>query len=134
MQTFKACAQAIQADATHPNITARARIVFRAYGEDVPLRIDSTQGHLWRELDKLRFVPREPLRRRTMGIEESSVYVKHLPSIVSPDQVLLLEHEAVAWTQRAVLLYPPEERLLLANPRFGQPTPREVVSRLDFHF
>ncbi|KAJ6589057.1 hypothetical protein B0H19DRAFT_1367527 [Mycena capillaripes] len=129
--TFKACAQAIQADATNPNITARARIIFRAYGEDVPLRIESTQTHIWNELDKLRFVPREPLRRRTMGIEETSVYVKHLPeTIVSPEQVLLIEHEAVAWTQRAVLRYPPEERLLLANPRFGQPTVREVVEHL----
>ncbi|KAJ7262754.1 hypothetical protein B0H12DRAFT_1104316 [Mycena haematopus] len=130
VETFKICAQAIQADTAHPNITARARIVFRAYGEDVPLRIQSNEPHLWRELDKLRFIPRNPLRRRTMGIEESSVYVKHLPSIVSPEQVLLLENEAVAWTQRAVSMYPPEERLLLANPRFGQPTPQEVVEHL----
>jgi hypothetical protein len=91
------------------------------------MRIDSNQAHIWRQLDKLRFIPREPLRRRTMRIEESSVYVKHLPTIVSPEQVLLIENEAIAWTQRAVLLYPPEERVLLANPSFGKPTPREVV-------
>ncbi|KAJ7119509.1 hypothetical protein C8R44DRAFT_176382 [Mycena epipterygia] len=130
VETFKACAKAIQDDASNPNITARARIVFRAYGEDMPLRIQSTQTDIWRELDKLRFVPREPLRRRTMGIDESSVYVKHLPNIVSPEQVLLLENEAIAWTQRAVVLYSPEERVLLANKTFGQPTPQEVVKHL----
>ncbi|KAJ7629420.1 hypothetical protein DFH06DRAFT_1338309 [Mycena polygramma] len=128
--TFKVCAEAIQADTSHPNITARARLVFKAYGEDVPLRIESNQAHIWRELETIRFIPREPLRRRTMGIEETSVYVKHLPAIVSPQQVLLIENEAVAWTQRAVLLYPPEERILLANPRFGKPTPQEVVEHL----
>ncbi|KAJ6510488.1 hypothetical protein C8R45DRAFT_1088650 [Mycena sanguinolenta] len=130
VETFKLCAQAIQADAAHPNITTRARIVFRAYGEDVPLRIQSNEAHIWRELDKIRFVPRNPIRRRTMGIEESSVYVKHLPAIVSPDQVLLLENEAVAWTQRAVLLYPPEERVLVAHPTLGQPRPQEVIEHL----
>ncbi|KAK7018615.1 BTB domain-containing protein [Favolaschia claudopus] len=131
VETFKACALSIQADSEHPDITARARVVFKAYAEDVPLRIDSTQEHIWRELDKLRFIPRHPLRRRTMGIEESSVYVKHLHAdIVSPEQVLLLENEAVAWTQRAVLLHPPEERLLVANRSFGQPTPKEVVEHL----
>lgn len=135
METFKECAQAIQADTAHPNITARARIVFQAYGEDVPLRIESTQAHIWRELDRISFVPRSPLRRRTMGIEESSVYVKHLPdTIVRPDQVLLLENEAVAWTQRAVVLHSPPERLLLANPHFGHPTPQEVVSHLQVRF
>ncbi|KAJ7475161.1 hypothetical protein B0H11DRAFT_2034382 [Mycena galericulata] len=130
VETFKVCAKAIQDDAAHRNITARARIIFRAYGEDMPLRIQSNQGYIWRQLDKLRFVPREPLRRRTMGIEESSVYVKHLPSIVSPEEVLLAKNEAIAWTQRAVLAYPPEERVLLANPRFGQPTAQEVVEHL----
>ncbi|KAJ7034674.1 hypothetical protein C8F04DRAFT_1100594 [Mycena alexandri] len=130
--TFKVCAQAIQADATHPNITARARIVFKAYTEDVPLRVEASNAKdTWKELDKLRFIPRETLRRRTMGIEESSVYVKHLPAtLVSPEEVLLAENEAVAWTQRAVLLDPPEERLLLANPRFGTPTAQEVVEHL----
>ncbi|KAJ7673472.1 hypothetical protein B0H17DRAFT_1083119 [Mycena rosella] len=130
VDTFKACAKAIQDDSENPNIEARARVVFRAYGEDVPLRIDSTQAHIWRQLDTLRFVPREPLRRRTMGIDEASVYVKHLPPIVSPEKVLLVENEAIAWTQRAVLRYPPQERLLLANPSFGKPTPTEVVEHL----
>ncbi|KAJ6602456.1 hypothetical protein DFH09DRAFT_968836 [Mycena vulgaris] len=130
VETFKACAKAIQDDTSHPNIKDRARIVFRAYGEDIPMRIDSTQTHIWRQLDKLRFIPRQPLRRRTMGMEESSVYVKHLPDIVSPEQVLLADNEAIAWTQRAVVLYSPAERVLLANPSFGQPTPREVVEHL----
>ncbi|KAJ7186780.1 hypothetical protein C8R46DRAFT_279690 [Mycena filopes] len=131
VSTFKACAQAIEADASSPNITSRARIVFAAYGTDVPLRIGPTEKHLWKELDALRFIPREPLRRRTMGIEEDSVYVKHIPTtIASPAQVLLVEHEAVAWTQRAVLRHPPDERLLLANPGFGTPSPQEVVEHL----
>ncbi|KAJ6617959.1 hypothetical protein B0H10DRAFT_1947944 [Mycena sp. CBHHK59/15] len=130
VETFKACAQAIQDDPNHPNIVARARIVFRAYGEDLPMRIESSLSHIWQQMDELRFIPREPLRRRTMGIDESSVYVKHLPNIVSPAQVLLVEHEAIAWTQRAVVLYPPDERVLLANPRFGTPTPKEVVAHL----
>ncbi|KAJ7471857.1 hypothetical protein FB451DRAFT_1251196 [Mycena latifolia] len=128
--TFKACAKAIQEDSENPDIERRARIVFRAYGEDVPLRIDSMQAYIWRELDTFRFIPREPLRRRTMGIEELSVYVKHLPPIVSPEKVLLVDNEAIAWTQRAVVRYPPQERLLLANPSFGQPTPQEVVAHL----
>ncbi|KAJ7641407.1 hypothetical protein FB45DRAFT_900138 [Roridomyces roridus] len=130
IDTFKLCARAIQDDTAHPNIVARARIVFRAYGDDMPMLIQSHQQDIWRQLDQLRFVPRQPLRRRTMGIQEDSVYVKHLPNIVSPDQVLLIENEAIAWTQRAVLLYPPEGRVLVANPTFGEPTPREVVEHL----
>ncbi|KAJ7058193.1 hypothetical protein C8F01DRAFT_1149905 [Mycena amicta] len=130
IDTFKECARSIQAETNHPNITARARVVFRAYGEDMPLRIDSSQSHIWKELDHIRFVPRERLRSRMMTLDDTSPYVKPLPAIVSPEQVLLVEHEAVAWTQRAVLLGAPAERLLLANPKFGQPTPGEVVEHL----
>ncbi|KAJ7131720.1 hypothetical protein C8R43DRAFT_1133662 [Mycena crocata] len=130
LTVFSSQATRLDDDADHSDIIARARIVFRAYGEDMPLRIDSTHSHTWRQLDKFRFIPRQPLRRRTMGIEESSVYVKHLPAIVSPDEVLLVENESIAWTQRAVVLYSPEERVLLANPRFGNPTAKEVVEHL----
>ncbi|KAJ7280333.1 hypothetical protein C8J57DRAFT_1175059 [Mycena rebaudengoi] len=130
VDTFKICAKAIQDDSTHPDIRNRARVVFRAYGEDLPLRIDSTQSHIWRQLDTLRFIPRQPLRRLTMRIEETSPYVKPVPDIASPAQLLLAANEAIAWTQRAVVLYPPGERVRLANPDFGQPTPQEVVDHL----
>ncbi|KAF7320872.1 BTB domain-containing protein [Mycena chlorophos] len=132
VDTFKECARAIQAaaDSNQPNVNARARVVFNAYSQDVPLRITSATKHLWQDLDRLRFVPREPLRSRTMRFDDTSPYVKPLPAIVSPDQVVLPEHESVAWTQRAVLSVTPDERLLHAHMTFGQPTVKEVVAHL----
>ena len=53
-----------------------------------------------------------------------------LPLIVSPDEVLRPEFESVAWTQRALLLEGPSERLTVANLQFGVPSGHEVVRRL----
>ncbi|KAF7297128.1 BTB domain-containing protein [Mycena indigotica] len=130
IDTFKECARSIQAATEQPNITSRARVVFRAYAEDMPLRITTFQSKVWKEIDRIQFAPREPLRSKTMALDDTSPYVKPLPTIVAPDQVLLADNEAIAWTQRAILLVSPDERLLRANPSFGQPTPREVVEHL----
>ncbi|CAK5278239.1 unnamed protein product [Mycena citricolor] len=124
---FSVCARAIQAEMDKPQIIARARVVFRAYGEDMSLRME--RGG-WKTFDEFRFIPRETLRRRTMGIENSSRYVKPIPRLMTPSESLLADHEAVCWTQRGVLLESPHERLLVANPTFGQPTAREVVEHL----
>jgi hypothetical protein len=51
---------------------------------------------------------------------------------VAPNKLLLEAHEAIAWTQRALFLEPPHERVLIANPTLGCPAVGEVVSALLF--
>ncbi|KAF8993066.1 hypothetical protein BDZ89DRAFT_1185754 [Hymenopellis radicata] len=93
-------------------------------GEDLPLRLTSVDVEFpWRQLDRLRFIPREPIRQRGMRIEEYSFYTKSLPPVVAPCEILLPEYEAIAWTQRRLL---PLSEFCSPIPPFGKPTTGEV--------
>lgn len=128
LDTFMICARAISEDSTGENRVQRALVIFRTYSEDLPLRIGSDQDDSWRRAESLRFIPRESIRQKSMRILESSEYVKHLPDLVSPLEVLRSNLEAICWTQRALFLVPPDSRVLISNQTLGVPTTAEVVS------
>lgn len=128
--TFKLCAEAVNEATSGGRAYSkeRARPVFRAYCEDLPLRVASTQEYLWAELDTLRFIPRNNNRQRSMRIPGSLDYAMNFRDVVSPAEALRADFEAIAWTQRALINVRPKSRVLIANPTFGQPTIVEVVS------
>ncbi|KAG7442137.1 uncharacterized protein BT62DRAFT_1010912 [Guyanagaster necrorhizus] len=128
--TFLICATSINDDVSGRDRDERARLVFKAYCEDLPLRIAANEDQSWRQLDNLRFIPRLPLRQKLMGIAEISPYVKHLPPVISPDEMILPEYEPIAWTRRAICTVRPAERVLLVNPSLGKPTNSDVIQHL----
>lgn len=124
---FLECARALEADTTGDKVD-RAAILFRAYGEDLPLRIKADSEE-WREIDSIQFVPRAEGRRTDMWFTiDASAYARILPLIVAPNELLLESHEQIAWTQRALFRESPQHRVLIANPTLGCPTISEVVS------
>ncbi len=128
LDTFLLCATSIHEDVSGADREQRARLVFQAYCEDLPLRLTSVDLESpWRQLDRLRFIPRQPIRQHDIRIEEYSPYTKSLPSVVAPCEILLPEYEAIAWTQRALFTTRPVDRVLIANPSLGKPTIGEVV-------
>lgn len=128
LDIFKTCATSIHEDILGMNRVERAGAVFQAYGEDLPMCIRSNRQSLWHQLDYLQFIPRDNVRQRSMMVLGDSKYVKPLPNVVAPSEVVRLEFEAIAWTQRALFLIPPDERVLLANRDLGKPSVGEVVS------
>ncbi|KAG6892519.1 hypothetical protein C0992_000239, partial [Termitomyces sp. T32_za158] len=109
---FTACAGALAHASTISYVDPeRARIVFEAYCEVLPFRISSYQRHLWTTLDNLRFISRDPSRRKSsVPIDlNPDIYAKPLPANVSPSEVMLPEFEPIVWTQRAHFLHPPGE-------------------------
>ncbi|KAK0187120.1 hypothetical protein F5146DRAFT_1063566 [Armillaria mellea] len=130
VDTFLICATSINDDVSGRDRDERAKLVFKAYCEDLPLRIAANEDRSWRQLDNLRFIPRLPLRQKSMGIAEFSPYVKHLPPVISPNEMILPEYEPISWTQRAIGKVRPAERVLLANPSLGKPTNSDVIQHL----
>ncbi|KAJ7578449.1 hypothetical protein C8J56DRAFT_967961 [Mycena floridula] len=128
-QTFKQCAISMSTD-TAVDRSERAIIVFRAYCEDLPLFINDSDSD-WKDVDNLRFIPRDPVRQKSMRMLEGSPYVRSLPELVSPTEVLRLDLEAIGWTQRALFLVEPHSRILLSNHTLGIPTIEEVVRHLS---
>ncbi|KAH8096577.1 hypothetical protein BXZ70DRAFT_991302 [Cristinia sonorae] len=128
--SFKICATTVHnEDFTDGNI-ARATAVYQYYSMQLWQYLTKNNA-LWEEVVKLRFIPRGDVRRhyQTQAFDPDD-YALALPSVVSPNEILRSEFEAVAWTQRALPLEPPSERLLLANLNFGVPTIDEVVDHL----
>ncbi|KAG6809588.1 hypothetical protein H0H92_015655 [Tricholoma furcatifolium] len=132
---FATCARALHDASSSTNVdTERARVVFRVYSEELPLRIPPRRPDLWSMMNNIRFIPRDISRRKSpfpSGIDPA-IYVKNLPVIVSPNELLLPQYESIAWTQRAHFLDPPAQgdRILIANPEFGCPSFHDVVEHL----
>ena len=130
LETFLLCATSIHEDISGADRAQRAQLVFQAYCEDLPLRVGIGE-EMWKELDGMRFIPREPVRHRGLRLDEFSEYTRPLPPVVSPSEILLPQYEALAWTQRALLTTTPPDRILVAHPKLGKPSIPEVVSSLS---
>ncbi|KAG6860981.1 hypothetical protein C0995_005217 [Termitomyces sp. Mi166 len=130
---FTACARALHTASLVSNVDPeRARIVFEAYCEALPLRISSPQRYLWSTLNDIRFIPRDPSRRKSSvpaGLNPDA-YARSLPAVVSPSELMLPEFEPIVWTQRAHFLHQPGERIHIANPSLGHPSFSDVVEHL----
>jgi sacsin len=128
---FRQCAQALHNDPSpaHEKLE-RAQIIYRFYCETLPLQVSSGHGAQWHDLDRIRFIPRNPnqVRRRGHTSEiELPLHIRQLPSLVSPGEVVQERFLEIAWTQRVALQTEPAQRLLVAFPDFGCPTGPEVV-------
>ena len=132
MAMFTACAEATHHIAEDQDRARRAEIVFRVYCVSLPLRATIDQD--WTSLDNLHFIPRNmgSVRRlehhedRQMGLDIPQ-RLQDLPDVVSPNELVRKEFEAIAWTQRASFLVQPTQRILLVNPGLGVPHITEVV-------
>jgi BTB/POZ domain len=124
---FRECAMAIHNDM----FLERARIIFKIYYEKLPLH-DCDPQH-WDTLDDLNFVPRKAFGRKTMAGRNIWPYLRYrdLLDIVTPKDILLEKYEAIAWTQRTLLLEEPAphviQSILSIKANFGQPTISDVV-------
>ncbi|KAJ2918885.1 hypothetical protein MD484_g1553, partial [Candolleomyces efflorescens] len=112
----------------------RAEIIFQTYCETLPLHVPPNQSGGWQSMDSIQFIPRSMLEERqymSRGIQLPAS-IRNLPRFVSPRQIVLTKHHAIAWTQRAALglQHQPLERLLLVYPDFGKPSVGEVVAHL----
>ncbi|KAF5378086.1 hypothetical protein D9615_007575 [Tricholomella constricta] len=130
-EMFKACASAISnSDSADTNaLIRRATVVFESFCESLPLRI--TADWQWREYSSLRFIPRNSSRWQAVAPAEIdlSTYARHLPMIVSPNEILLPIYAPIAWTQRG-LINQPNRRILTAYEDFGKPSFSDVVEHL----
>ena len=127
---FKACATFFDGEEDeYEDDEERATALYAYYNGDLWSTI-MKRAELWEELDELRFIPRDQIRRhyptQVPGFSPAD-YAEDLPMIVSPDEILRTDLQAVAWTQRALASIEPSEHLLVANPHFGVPTAEEVV-------
>ena len=133
---FRECAAALNSD-TSPEGGVRARIVFKVYYEKLPLH--DRDPHHWDTLDDLNFIPRKAFGRKTMANRNISAYLRYrnLPDTVAPKDILLEKYEAIAWTQRTLLLEEPSpnimQTILNIKPNFGQPSISDVVRYFPSH-
>ncbi|PCH34677.1 hypothetical protein WOLCODRAFT_165735 [Wolfiporia cocos MD-104 SS10] len=126
---FKECARVIDSNIADGNRADGASDLFWWY-QDLPTMIGSNEQQ-WRQLENLRFIPRAQVRRRyDDGRVDPDAHSVSLRNLVSPSQVLRTEHERIAWSQRAMFLNTPNERLFLADLSLGVPTVEEVVEHL----
>ncbi|KIO18258.1 hypothetical protein M407DRAFT_32088 [Tulasnella calospora MUT 4182] len=76
----------------------------------------------------LRFLPRQTQRHPSDS--DFDVYARELPNVVSLNDLCALEHEPVAWTQRARFSSLPSAHLKAIYPTIGEPTAADVVQHL----
>ncbi|CAA7263802.1 unnamed protein product [Cyclocybe aegerita] len=117
---------------------ARAVVLFDTYCTQLPLRVAADDQTSWRLLDDLAFVPRrmEDSRRLEQGANQPGLEipdtVTDLEEIVSPNELVRQEFEAIAWSQRASFLEQPHQRVLVAHPGLGKPSFTEVLAHLCY--
>ncbi|KAH6903845.1 hypothetical protein BKA70DRAFT_1432817 [Coprinopsis sp. MPI-PUGE-AT-0042] len=131
MNMFRELASALHHDES-PNKTSRAAILFRSYGEDLPLRVTPANRAQWTLVNDLQFIPRDTAATRqynglSLPLPRS---IRDLPDVVSPNKVVRAKFERIAWTQRARFATQPNQRVLLANPELGKPSASEVIAHL----
>ena len=134
MAMFTACAEATHHIGEDEDRVRRAEIVFRVYRVDLPMRAGDEAPSSWSNLDHLRFIPRDmgSVRRlehhedRRMELDIPQ-HLQDLPDVVSPNELVRKEFEAIAWTQRASFSVQPGQRILMVNPGLGLPYITEVV-------
>jgi sacsin len=137
--SFFLCANAVDDDLRihglpEDEVMERAEVVYEFYNSHVP-NLVMTNTNRWTELSGLRFIPRNEARS-TSASYSTETYCSNgsLPLILSPSQLLLQEHEQVAWSQRALFREQPNQNLVRLNSSLGVPTADEVVRMILFFF
>ncbi|KXN81917.1 hypothetical protein AN958_03415 [Leucoagaricus sp. SymC.cos] len=131
---FKTCVEAFQtATGSDLDLRNRAAILFLVFGEDLPLRVNSSEEYLWKTLENPRFIPRDRSPKPLPGINAEGYVdedIRFLPDVVAPAQLLRSDLMPVAWTQRVLFSTEPHQRLRMVYPGLGVPTAEEVVNHL----
>ncbi|KAJ7074064.1 hypothetical protein C8F01DRAFT_1099109 [Mycena amicta] len=130
---FLLCAETVNADLTQRHLAesvveARATAVYQVYSSTLPGIIMGDVNE-WRQLDRLRFIPRLPQRSTSFSFDPNS-HCQPIPHIATPSQLLRAEYEPIAWSQRGLFLHPPSSNLTSLNKTLGVPTVQEVVNHL----
>lgn len=127
MASFEKCARTIHGEFEETGRAEGASTVFAYYNTEL-WRLATVAA--WQSLDHTSFIPRSRIRRNYLnGLDHSFFdYARPMPDIVSPSDILRPEHEAIAWTQRALFESTPSPNLLVAYPSLGVPRAEEVVS------
>ncbi|KXN87239.1 Sacsin [Leucoagaricus sp. SymC.cos] len=132
---FRTCVEAFQtARDSDNNLRDRAATLFLFFAEDLPLRVNLSEEHLWRTLDNLRFIPRNKSAKPLPGINAKRYIdeeILFLPDVVAPNQVVRVEFIPIAWTQRVLFSTEPHQRVRMVYPELGVPTAEEVVKHLE---
>ncbi|KAJ2918884.1 hypothetical protein MD484_g1554, partial [Candolleomyces efflorescens] len=127
------CNDTLQDEGTlDPGLLRRAKIIYRAYCESLPVQVSTAEAEQWHTLGNLRFIPRkmDEVRRYASQAVELPEPIRSLPRLVSPNTVVRSRFHNIAWTQRVALEQEPNARLLVAFPDFGKPSLKEVVAHL----
>ncbi|KAF8178073.1 hypothetical protein BJ912DRAFT_1033332 [Pholiota molesta] len=134
---FRICAEAISSRQDEEQIV-RAGALFETYCVSLPMHVDADDEEVWRELDQISFIPRNTNAERRLDDQRENeagipipLDIANLPNIVSPLNLVKREFEAVAWTQRALFLVQPHQRVLIAHPALGRPDISEVIRHLQ---
>lgn len=121
-EMMKLCLEAFQ-NPTGTDVKERAVVIFRIFCDDFGRKV--TQGQLT-ALNDLRFIPRH-VSPCPLGSKNDSQYMRSFPNIVAPKDLVRLEYQAIAWTQRAFFEKQPKPQVVKTCPGFGEPTTEEVV-------
>jgi len=144
---FRRCALAYQEYQGEDQI-AKANTIFLIYCQDLALQGTRNGAYEWDTLSALRFIPsidiserrHPPLPAARLSIDLTP-YIKSLPPIISPNEVVIDDGNAsagveslqfVAWTQRSRVQLD-SRSILVANPNFGQPSAADVVRQFSSH-
>lgn len=79
-----------------------------------------------RELDRLKFIPRDSATRK--GYEGIKIKKYMRGDVLSPSKIVLAEYEAICWSQRGCVKLQPNPALCSTYRNLGKPTGKEVVS------
>ncbi|XP_006457065.1 hypothetical protein AGABI2DRAFT_181424 [Agaricus bisporus var. bisporus H97] len=127
---MKFCLEVFQ-NPTGPNVKKRAAAMFRIFCDEFPRKVTTLNKEQLAVLDGLRFIPRRT-SPRPLGSNDDSQYMQPFPDIVAPKELVRLEYQAIAWTQRAFFedKQQPKPQLIRLYPGFAEPTTEEVVKHL----
>ncbi|KAF8638386.1 hypothetical protein AX17_002247 [Amanita inopinata Kibby_2008] len=127
LSMFIVCAKAFHGDTRRVGRRNRSLILYTAFNE-LSLSYWSDKG-LCAQLDGLKFIPRSDIRRPGYHDIDIGPYTIQ-EDILSPNQIVLPEYEAICWSQRGKTDPPPNSTLCGTYTDLGKPTARDVVEHL----
>ncbi|KAF5350096.1 hypothetical protein D9756_009164 [Leucocoprinus leucothites] len=130
---FKACVEAFHntGGKVSQERKERADVLFWFWGEDLPERLTALNQDQLPSLDDFRFISRNQVPR-PLGSKNDGKYMRQLPAILSPNELVRAEFHPIAWTQRGFYRpgSQPHPDLVKIHPNLSVPTAEEVVNHL----
>ncbi|KAF9446296.1 hypothetical protein P691DRAFT_673937 [Macrolepiota fuliginosa MF-IS2] len=134
MAMFRTCIETFQTATDESDRVERATVIYKVFCEDLPVRATgANQETQWRPLGELSFIPRNTSPHPLGTADDTKYvnpYVRSLPDVVSPNQLVRREFLPIAWSQRALYVTQPHQRVLMTYPSLSIPTVEDVVDHL----